>query len=140
MSDARSDACADAPALVSGVPERRWARCSSFCVATARTCGMSAVAASVISRSTTTRCTARAISASYAFELVAANVDAKHLVDHGIQSRQRRVERVLLDHPRRPSVIEQVPEGQICGDDGRRDRVEHLPGVAREELARVAVS
>ena len=55
MSDASSAACAEAPALVEGVAVNRCARCCSFWLAIARTCGMSAVEASVIRRSTTTR-------------------------------------------------------------------------------------
>ena len=53
---------------------------------------------------------------------------------------QRRVERMLLDEPRRPRVGEEKADGHIGGDDGGRDRVEHLARVAREELARVAVA
>ena len=55
MSDASSAACADAPVLVGARPLSRCARCRSFWLAIARTCGMSAVDASVIRRSTTTR-------------------------------------------------------------------------------------
>ena len=140
MSDASSAACADPPPAVCAVVVKRCARCWSFWLAIARTCGMSAVEASVIRRSITTRCTARAISASYGFDAVGGKRRRHELVDDGLEARQRRVERVLFHEPRGSRIIEEITDRQVGGDDGGRDRVEHLAGVAREELARVAIA
>ena len=58
----------------------------------------------------------------------------------GLEAWQRRVERMLLDEPRRARIVEEEADREIGCDDGRCDRIEHLARVAREELARVAVA
>ena len=113
MSDASSAACADAPALVDGVAASRCARCCSFWLAIARTCGMSARRGE---RHQTLDDDALHGARDLGFVRArarGAECRRQQLIDHRLESRQRRVERVLLDQPRRARVGEEKAEGHV---------------------------
>ena len=108
MSAASIAACAASGGFMAARDDSRCSRWRSFWLTIARTCGISAVLASVISSSTNTRWTARATSASYASAVSAPNVVAT-VIDEGRRGRAATDQRVLFDDPGRALGIEEKP-------------------------------
>ncbi len=121
------------PAGPSGLFElRRWP--------SARTCGMSADAASAISCSAATRSTARAISASYEPAGVAPTSAAPTWSMTSPSPGSDGSTACCSTRRAARSGLEDVREGVRRRDDGRRDDVEGHARVAWEQLARHVVA